>query len=61
MLNKPRKITMKILVEYNDYLYESGDELREDYEGLLYYIKQWDNGSTVTCLSIERDGERVLD
>ena len=58
----PRKITMKILVEYDDYCQMDGDCLRLDFKDIESLIKGgFAEGMTVTCLSIERDGDRVLD
>ena len=65
----PSKVSIKLLVEYEEPDLPSGDRLRGHFKLLKDYIKLSEiegfysdfEDATVTCLSIERDGERVLD
>lgn len=71
----PNKVSIKLLVEYEEISYPDGDELREQFQLLKDHITKSPflgklsgkmipsafDDATVTCLSIERDGERVID
>ena len=59
----PNKITFKLLVEYENIYSCDGDSVRRQFQWLKDAILNNDlfDDATVTCLSIERDGKRVLD
>lgn len=58
----PSKVSIKLLVEYEEPDLPSGDRLRRHFGMINDCFTDSDfSDATVTCLSIERDGERVLD
>lgn len=59
----PNKISIKMLVEYDNEYLSDGDSLREQFSWIKDLVANSDlfADATITCLSIERNGNRVLD